>query len=49
MHPWPFDTITPEQVAKLTEAEQQLLEAVVVAYLAEISRQRHTGTRPAPG
>jgi len=49
MEPWPFDTITPEQVAELTEADQQLLEALVAAYIAEILLQRQTGMRPAPG
>jgi len=49
MEPWPFDTITPEYYDELTEADRQLLEAMVAAYVAEILLQRQTGMRPAPG
>lgn len=49
MEPWPFDTIPPEHIDALSDAERQVLEAITQAYLAEIELQRLNGTRPAPG
>lgn len=49
MEPWPFDTILPEHIDALSDAEHQVLEAIAQAYLAEIQLQRQTGMRPAPG
>lgn len=48
MEPWPFDTIQPEHLDALSDAERQMLEAITLAYLAEIQLQRLNGTRPAP-
>lgn len=49
MEIWPFDTIPPEQIDALSDAERQVLEAIAQAYLAEIQLQRQTGMRPPPG
>lgn len=49
MEPWPFDTIRPEHLDALSDAELQVLEAIAQAYLAEIELQRLNGIRPAPG
>lgn len=47
MEPWPFDTIPPDHIDALSDAERQVLEAIAQAYLAEIQLQRLNGTRPA--
>lgn len=49
MEPWPYDIISPEHIDALSKAERQMLEAITLAYLAEIELQRLNGMRPAPG
>ncbi len=49
MKPWPFETILPEHIDALTDAERQVLEAIAQGYLAEIELQRLNGMRLAPG
>ncbi|MGE8688647.1 MAG: hypothetical protein ACN6PJ_16005 [Achromobacter sp.] len=46
MEPWPFDTITPEEIDALTDEEKQGLDAAVAAYIGECLRRR--GVDPAP-
>lgn len=49
MEPWPFDTIPPEHIVALSDAERHVLEAIAQAYLTEIELQRLNGMRPTPG
>lgn len=45
----PLDPIILEQIDQLAPADRELLEALILAYLAELRLQRHNGTRTAPG
>jgi hypothetical protein len=44
----PFDPIILKQIDQLAKADRELLEAIVLAYVAEIRLQRHNGIRTAP-
>lgn len=40
MHPWPFDTITPERWAALPDEDKAMIEALTATFIAEVVRQR---------
>ncbi len=40
MHPWPFDTITPERWAALPDEDKAMIEALTATFIAEVARQR---------
>lgn len=45
MHPWPFDTITPERWAALPDDDKAMIEALTATFIAELMRQRQVDTR----
>ena len=45
MHPWPFDTITPERWADLPNEDKAMIEALTTTFIAELMRQRQVDTR----
>lgn len=44
MHPWPFDTITPERWAALPDDDKAMIEALTATFIAELVRQRQVDT-----
>ncbi|EHC5872692.1 hypothetical protein JR782_003511 [Salmonella enterica subsp. enterica serovar Eastbourne] len=40
MEPWPFDNISPEDWAALPDEDKAMIEALTMAFIAEIERQR---------
>ncbi|WP_159069769.1 hypothetical protein [Achromobacter xylosoxidans] len=45
MHPWPFDTITPERWATLPDEDKAMIEALTATFIAAVARLRQVGTR----
>ncbi|MFY3703220.1 hypothetical protein ACOTD8_06700 [Achromobacter dolens] len=45
MHPWPFDTITPERWATLQDEDKAMIEALTATFIAAVARQRQVDTR----
>lgn len=49
MHPWPFDTITPERWAALPDDDKAMIEALTATFIAQLARQRQVDVRaPSP-
>ncbi|CAB3903795.1 hypothetical protein [Achromobacter ruhlandii] len=36
MHPWPFDTITPERWAPLPDEDKETIEALTAKFIAAV-------------
>lgn len=45
MHPWPFDTITPERWAALPDEDKAMIEALTATFIAAVARQRRVDTQ----